>query len=61
MNKMQLIVIDKPKIKINLVEEMDDKVNDEADEHKRRVAYLASIITIVIIAYNSQIHKYHGV
>lgn len=61
MNIMQLVVIDKPKIKINLVEKMDDKVNDEADENKRRVAYLASIITIVIIAYNSQIHKYRGI
>ncbi len=48
-------------MKINLVDELENKVNDKADKHKRRVAYLVSIVTIVIIAYNGQIHKYHDV
>lgn len=54
------MMIDKPEMKINLVDEVDDKVNYEANEHKKRAAYLVSIITIITIAYNSQIYKYHG-
>lgn len=58
---MQLVVIDKPEIKINLVDEIDDKMNNEADEQEKRGAYLVSIITIVTVVYNRQIYEYRGV
>lgn len=61
MRVMQLVVIDRPKMKINLVDKVDDKVNDEANKYKRRVAYLISIVTIITIAYNSQIYQYHSI
>ncbi len=57
---MQLVVIDRPEIKINLVDEVDNKVNDKADDYERIAAYLVSIITIVTIAYNSQIQKHYS-
>lgn len=58
---MQLVEIDRLEMKINLANEVDNKVNDKADMHKKRAVYLVCIITIVIIAYNSKIHKHHDV
>lgn len=50
---MQLVDIEKLEIKINLADEVDDKINNKADVHKRKAIYLVSIVTIVIIVYNS--------
>lgn len=50
-----MVVIAKSKRKINLV---DDKIDDKSDEQdKKKLAYLVSIIIILIVVYNSEIHN----
>lgn len=58
---MQLIMIDKLEIKIILANKVDDKVNNKTDKQIRKNSILVSIITIITIAYNSQIHKYYSI